>query len=60
MDNNFNTGKPYLDLIALGVAWIGAFIRWETTPVLLSCVASMFVIVKAALELWDRKNRNKK
>ena len=60
MDNNLNTGKPAIDMIALGLAWVFAFINWATVPIILSCTASMFVIVKQALDMWDRRSKNKK
>jgi hypothetical protein len=61
MDNNFSTGSPKIDFVLLGVAWLFAFIDWKVVPVALSCMASVFVIVKQGLDMYDRwKNKRTK
>jgi hypothetical protein len=48
------TGKPHIDLIALGLAWILAAINWNFLVGLFSIMASVFVVVSKGLEIYDR------
>ena len=60
MDNNFQTGKPHLDIIVLCIAWLLAFINWGFVVGLLSSMASIFVNVSKGQEIIDRYRNNRK
>lgn len=63
MDNLPSTGKPQIDFVMLGIAWLFAFIDWKIVPVLLSCMASAFVMVKNGMDMydkWKQKKQNKR
>lgn len=57
MDHNFFTGNPKFDKIMLCFAWITAIISWDTVPIILSCIASLSIIVN---QYYTYKNRKKK
>jgi hypothetical protein len=60
MNNDFGTGKPMLDMLVFGIAWILALINWGFVTGLFSIMASLFVIVSKYQEMRDRNRKNKK